>query len=378
MLPSIERHRNILAFALAALLRKKGRYGALLLVYSGVVCIVASVMFFTGSIRREAALLLTAAPDLIVQRLNAGRHDLIPRHYVTDIAKIRGVREVRPRYWGYYFDPTVKANYTVVVDTTGTYPQGSIGIGAGIARVRKLAAGDLFSLRSYGGEALLFTVQTLLPAASELVSCDLLIVHPDDYMALFPTDPAFAVDLAVSTSNPRELSTIAAKIVNRFPDTRAITRTEMLRTYDAIFDWRSGLLLAILASAIGTFAIFAWDRASGLSAEERKEIGILKGIGWDTDDVLLLKFWEGAAVSLTAFCIGTIGAILHVFYLDAPLFAALLKGWSVLYPSFTPAPEVTVLQLGTLFLCTVFPYAAATVIPSWRAATMDPDAAMRE
>jgi ABC-type lipoprotein release transport system permease subunit len=238
--------------------------------------------------------------------------------------------------------------------------------------------GDLISFHSYGGETLLFTIQELLSAEAELVSTDLLIMHEDDYGALFPTAPDRAVDLAVTASNPRELPTIAAKIVSRFPDTRAILKEEMLRTYDAIFDWRSGLLLAILVTAIGTFAIFAWDRATGLSAEERKEIGVLKGVGWDTSDVLLLKFWEGAALSLTAFCIGTIAATLHVFYLGASLFANLLKGWSVLYPTFNPAPEVTLLQFGTLFLFTVFPYAAATVIPSWRAATIDPDAAMRE
>ena len=85
------------------------------------------------------------------------------------------------------------------------------------------------------------------------------------------------------------------------PDTRPIVRDEILRTYDSVFNWRSGILVVILSGAVMAFIIFAWDKASGLSAEERKEIGILKAIGWETSDVILMKFWEGAVISLSSF-----------------------------------------------------------------------------
>ena len=100
-----------------------------------------------------------------------------------------------------------------------------------------------------------------------------------------------------------------------FPDTRPILKSEILRTYDSIFDWRGGMMIVMLAVAVLSFIIFAWDKATGLSAEERKEIGILKSIGWETSDVLLLKFWEGIVISLTAFLVGVILAYGHVFFL---------------------------------------------------------------
>jgi ABC-type lipoprotein release transport system permease subunit len=54
-----------------------------------------------------------------------------------------------------------------------------------------------------------------------------------------------------------------------------------------------------------------------------------------------------------------------------------LKGWSTLYPRFRLLPEIDPYQVATLFFLTVVPYTVSTVIPSWRAATIDPDAVMR-
>jgi ABC-type lipoprotein release transport system permease subunit len=35
--------------------------------------------------------------------------------------------------------------------------------------------------------------------------------------------------------------------------------------------------------------------------EEKREIGILKAIGWETSDIIRMKFWEGLVVSLSSF-----------------------------------------------------------------------------
>ena len=177
--------------------------------------------------------------------------------------------------------------------------------------------------------------------------------------------------------NKKEIPTIAAKIVDKLPDTRAITRDEILRTYDAVFDWRGGIMIAILAGAVLAFLIFAWDKATGLSGEERREIGILKAIGWETADVLQMKFWEGMVVSLSSFFIGVILAYFHIFYASATIFEPVLKGWSVLYPDFRLTPFISGYQIAILFFFTVIPYTVATIIPAWRAATIDPDVIMR-
>jgi lipoprotein-releasing system permease protein len=232
-------------------------------------------------------------------------------------------------------------------------------------------------LHTYEGRPVEFYIKGVLSPQSELISSDLLLISMAGFKQLFGIPAEDATDLTVAVRNRKEISTIAAKIVEALPDTRAITRNEILRTYDAVFDWRSGIMIAILAGAVLAFLIFAWDKAAGLSAEERREIGILKAIGWETADVLQMKFWEGMTVSLSAFFLGVILAYSHIFLASAALLAPVLKGWSTLYPNFRLTPFISAYQIAILFFFTVIPYTVATIIPAWRAATIDPDVVMR-
>ena len=181
----------------------------------------------------------------------------------------------------------------------------------------------------------------------------------------------------LEVKNRKELGTIAFKITQILPDTRPIRRDLILSTYDAVFNWRGGMVLVVLSGAVLAFIILAWDKATGLSAEERREIGILKAIGWDTSDVLLMKFWESAIISISSFFAGILLAYAHVFLASSSLFEPALKGWSVLYPDFRPVPFIDFYDVAVLFFIAVIPYSVATLVPSWRAATLDPDEVMR-
>jgi lipoprotein-releasing system permease protein len=246
-----------------------------------------------------------------------------------------------------------------------------------LARARGAGRGDVLSFRGHDGTLRAFQIQAVLPQESGLLSADLFLVAETDFRALFDVPTGQYTDLALRIPNPREIQTVAEKVLEALPDSRPILREEMLRTYHAVFDWRSALVLLPLSGALLAFAILAWEKASGLSADERREIGILKAVGWETDDVLAMKLWEGGLLSLLAFLFGTAAAYWHVFSLSAPLLAPVMQGWSVLYPDFRLAPAVGATQLLALFFLTVLPYLAATLVPVWRAAVTDPDEVMR-
>lgn len=373
----LERQRYLIDYTLSSMLRHKGRHFGLLVVYLLVVFLLASVMLFTHSLRREAAIILEEAPSIVVQRREAGRHALVPADYLTRVGRIRGVGERSGRLWGYYYDPAIRANYTLLVPRDRALPDDGIIIGAGIARARGLEPGDYLGFHAAGGRAVPLRIVDTLSAESQLVSADLILLSETRFRDLFAIPAGYYTDLVFDVPNPREVGKVMEKLATGLPDTRIISRGEILRTYDALFGWRQGIVLVVLSGSILAFAILAWDKASGLGPEERREIGILKAIGWETGDIIRMKCWEGVILSLTAFLTGYLLAWVHVFHGGAVLFEPVLKGWAVLYPRFDLVPFVDGWQLATLFFFTVFPYTVATMIPVWRSAITDPDEIMR-
>ena len=373
----LERQKYLIDYTLAALLRHKTRNLGLLLVYALLVFLFSAVLLLSQSLRREAATLLQDTPEVMVQRLVAGRHDLLPAAWLEPLRRIRGVSAVQGRLWGYYYDPAVKANYTLMVAPDRDLAANDILIGAALARIRQLGIGDILSLPTATGKPLPLKVAGILDSASELLSADLMLLSETGYRTLFNPPPDTYTDAVLTVRNRREARTVAEKIALALPGSRPILRTEILRTYDAVFNWREGMVFITLGAVLLAFVILAWDKAAGLSAEEKREIGILKAIGWETGDILRMKLWEGALLSLTAFLIGYALAYWQVFYGGARLFAPVLKGWAMLYPDFRLTPAVDLLQVLALLAVTVLPYLVATLIPIWRTATADPDAVMR-
>ena len=393
---SLTKHLKILEFALSSMLRRRMKNGGIIVVFSAVVFLLSSILFLTNAFRAEALAVLEGAPQLVVQRIMAGRHALIPLDYAATIARMPGVGTVRPRYWGYYYDVFTGANYTLLGASAGETEASDSGplrmiegtfitpgrrdvcvIGKGVAEVRAAGIGDLVSLRDTAGEMREYEVIGLFESPSRLLTNDLIVLPEADLRSLFGMPAGQATDLWVEVYNQREVDNIVGKIREEFADARPITRAEILRTYETLFSWRGGLLLAMFLGAVAAFAILAWDKAAGLSADERREIGILKAIGWETEDILELRFWEGAVIALVAFLAGVTAGYAHVFYLKADLLAPILKGWSVLFPAIDLAPRVDPYELAVLLFFTVVPYIAATIVPSWKAAITDPDLVMR-
>jgi lipoprotein-releasing system permease protein len=383
------RRLKILEYAISSLWRRRAKNLSIVVVFTFTISVLASILVLTHSLRVEANHILQDAPDVVVQRLSGGRHDLIPVSLIDSIAEIPGVAKVTPRYWGYYYDALTGGNYTLLgLDETGpptiAMLEGALpsavatcAIGSGIAATRQVGIGDELILIDSRNVGVAFDIVGVFRSESAILTNDLVILGSEDLIRFFGLPDGRATDLSVDVFNPNEIETIAAKIKREHPETRPITKGEIARTYDAVFSWRSGMMLTVFFSALIAFCILAWDKATGISAEEKREIGILKAIGWGTADVLELKFWEGIVISATSFLLGVILAFVHVFILDASFLAPVIKGWSVLFPDFRVTPYLDLYQIFVMGFLTVVPYVASTIIPSWKTAITDPEEVMR-
>lgn len=391
---AFEKQLNILDYTLASLMRKKMKNFSVIFVFSIVIFLLASFQMISASLNRLADTMLAKAPEITLQRMVAGRQESIPLSYLDKLHGIFGIRSIRPRIWGYYFDASTGANFTVqgqagfkpadvpMVSIPKTALEKEKGvsqavIGEGVKKVLDLQNKDLFSFFRPDLSLKSFAVAGIFDPKSNPGTYDLILTDLKTARDLFQIPDGYATDLLVSVTNPKEIDTIAKKIAEKLPDVRIITRPQIAKTYDVVFSWRSGFASICLLTAVAAFIILAWDKASGLSPEERREIAILKILGWETRDVLAVRFWEGLLVAALSFAIGSSLAYAHVLFFEASFFKPLMLGWSVIRPPLGLAPTFHVADALLLLSFSVLPYLAATVIPAWRCAIIPPDAAVK-
>ena len=212
---------------------------------------------------------------------------------------------------------------------------------------------------------------------TQLESNDMIVMSKDNVREIFDIDESMATDIVVKVLNPDEVQTIASKIKLLFPDSRIVTKNDLKISYQNIFDYKSGIFLALFIISLFTFFIIIYDKASGLSSEEKREIGILKAIGWRVDDVLKEKFYEGFIISFIAYILGVLLAFGFVYILQAPLLQNIFTGYSQLKTSFELPFVFDIQTLFLVFFLSVPVYIAATIIPSWKSATLDADEVIR-
>ncbi len=392
----MNRYLNLLDFTIHSLRRRGWKNLFLLLLFSYLVFLFTSVLMLTGAIKKEVQNGISVMPDITIQKLNAGRQVPIPISYAKGIDEIFGIERIESRIWGYYFDSSTQANYTLIgydVDKdTWAKELGEISIaggegdrlkdgaailGGGIMRAKYLHLGDAFALNTPDFKSRTLTVVGSFKGITNLHTYDVILLSLKDARSILGVEDGFATDIAVYVSNKNEVTTVAKKISEGLPGIRVVLRNQLARTYDTVYSWKTGFILVTFLGCLLAFVMMIWDKASGLSAEEKREIGILKANGWDVSDILIMKFWEGLGISLVSFLGGVMFAYVFIFILGAPLLKYLVIGWSILYPPFRFAPVLDINQLSVVFFLSVIPYIISTIIPSWKAAIIDPDMVIR-
>ncbi|AFM06066.1 ABC-type transport system, involved in lipoprotein release, permease component [Bernardetia litoralis DSM 6794] len=391
---------NILNYAVLSLLRSWQKQVSLIVIYALVVGFYASVVFFTSSLKTETSQTLEDLPPLWVQQLQGGRLVPMSVSLQDSISKIRGIKKVFPRYWGYFFDDATGAVLTVM----GTdFPNKEIGflefkedynqnkkeknnqngvlVGTGVLETRNLQLGDFLSLNDNNGKKVSYEIVGSFGAKSDLLTKDLIILPIKEAQKIIglrsDSTHSLCTDIAVEIYNPEEIENIGKKIDARFPSLRVVTLAQLSSTYQTLFSWRGGIFIYGSLLSVLAFLLLMWERASGLSSNEKKELGILKAIGWQINDVLFLKLTEGAILSITATLLGIVLAYVHVFVFNSPILKPFLIGWSVLYPAYDLQPFVSLGDILSIFSLSIVPYLAATLFPAWRGATTEAADAMR-
>ncbi len=387
----------LVEYAINALFRNRSKNIFILVVFTLLTALLSSMFFITGSIKHELQTTVDALPQIVVQKIKAGRHYDIDTSVADEILNLTGVSEALPRVWGYYYFENAGVNFSVMgieqyaqqykksfdtvvnkFDFDELDSNKQMVVGEGVKKVmEKNYYNRYFNFIKPDGTFKQISIAGTFKSDTKLESNDMILMSTQNVREIFDIAESKATDIVVKVPNPEEVTTIASKIKLLYPDSRVITSNDLQVSYQNIFDYKSGLFLALFTVALFTFFMIIYDKASGLSSEEKREIGILKAIGWRVDDVLKEKFYESFIISFLAFLVGTLLAFAFVYLFQAPLLREIFVGYSQLKTSFELPFVFDIQTLFLVFFLSVPIYIAATIIPSWRAATLEVDEVIR-
>jgi len=388
--------KHILAFALSSLARRGSKNLFIFIIFTFMIFIFSSIFMIADALKTEMFATLKALPDITVQRIIAGRQTMIDTNRCKEIGKLFGVTDVNPRVWGYYYLPALVVNFSIVgvesfskqykremdgiVDKFSDKLVGGdymvVGVGV-LKELKKIFFNDYFYFVKSDGSLKKVNIAGVFKPSTSLESNDIIIMDSELVREIFGMDETKATDIVVNVISQDEVPTIAKKIKEIYPDSRVITKDDLKTSYTNVFNYKSGLFLALFIVSIFTFFIIIYDKVSGLSSEERREIGILKAIGWKIDDILKVKLFEALIISSLAYAFAVTLAVGYVFGLQAPLLRELFMGYSVLKPPFDLPFVLDGGVLALIFFTTIPIYTTATIIPTWRVAMLDVDEVIR-
>lgn len=340
--------------------------------------------------------------DLYVTGSRFGRPAPLPLAALPQVRRIEGVVEVVPRIVGEVVLGRERVRAVLVGlpsercaawgdciegELPRTRSLNELVIGTSLARKLNLKRGDTllpFYRNEREGSHLSRVVGTFKPDAP-LWQASLILTTFETAAHIFDQRGS-ATDLLV-WCRPDSVATVSRAIEQSLsfsePGGEGVMRAAVTARQDLLALLPRGLLHRegifnlhfVLAFAIGILVLLV---TSGIGqGDRRREIGILKATGWQTDEVLLRGLLESWALSLAGACVALLLAWMWLRVFNGYGIAGLFLDGAGAAPSFrvpfrlTPVPALlafvlafAVVLMGTLYSC-------------WRAAVTPPREAMR-
>ena len=382
----------LIEYAIGSMLRQKSKNIFIMVVFVLLVFLLSSVLLISSSIKTELQSSVDLLPEILVQNIKAGRVADIDTKIADDILQIAGVDDVVARVWGYYrfkntnftimgidgFEKQYKSSFVKIANSLIETDKPTMIIGSGVKKILSSSHYDsYFNFIKPNGEYKKVFIGGIFDRATNLESNDIILMPKRFAQEIFDMQQDRATDIVVKVLNKLEISTIVNKIKMLYPNTNIITKDEIRRNYEMVFNYKSGIFLTIFIIYLSTFFMIIYDKLSGLDANQREEIGVLKAIGWSVDNVLVAKFYEGLSISLFSYLVGMILANIFVYIFQAPLLRDIFQGFSTLKTDFILPFTFDWQVLLLVFFLSVPIYLASIIIPSWRVATMPVDEVIR-
>ena len=389
------RNSSFFYFLTLNLLKEKRRFVGIVLISTLLIFLLSSVLFISSSIKSTLNSSLNAQPDFVVQNIKGGKVSAIQAKQVDKIVNIFGVKQVTKRVYGrYFFDEKYSALIVGVdfldeqsskylskvidsVDLKLFYSKDNMLVGQGVlSYLNSHYYAASYNFLTPSGAMQKVSLFEALNTKGSLLSNDMIIMPLELAQKVLGLQEGELTDIALNVPNDSEWESIKAKLQSLNFSTRVVSKKDMQKSYESLFNYKGGVFLVLYLIVIATFSLLLYLRYSLASSLERKEIAILRAVGWSIKDVLKLKFLENIFLVIFAFILGSSLAYIFVFILGAPLLKNIFLGGANLEQFATFAPVVDYGVLSTIFIVYAVAFLGSVLIPVWKIAVTEPKEAL--
>jgi ABC-type lipoprotein release transport system permease subunit len=357
-----------------------------------IIFLLSATLFISSSIKYSINNFLSLQPDFVVYKNRGGKILNLPTSYVDKILEIYGVSEVTPRVYGrYYFN---KQNSALIIGIDFLDEQASkelkkiikninlkdflngnkMIIGSGVkSYFSKNFYKDEYNFLTPKGDFLKVKIYKTLQKSQNLIANDVIIMQQNLAKKILGIKQENCSDIALNVPNDNEWQNVQDKLSALDYDILVVNKNEVKKEYENLFNYKSGFFLILYLIAITTFVLILYQRYSSIQSTQKRNLGILRSLGWSIKDILKFKFLESLLLVLFSFIIGVSLAYIFVFILGAPI----LKNIFVTANYIVLTPIIDFSVLATIFLIYSVPFFAAVLIPVWKIAVTEPKEAMK-
>ncbi len=386
-----------LNFLFLSLYKHRAKHIAIFIISTLLIFLLSSMTFISSALQQESLNTLKGESDFLLQKMRSGQAVDTPIAWVDEIEKIRGVSVVTPRIYGKYLLPYDEKYFTIIgvdffdeqivanlkklfldLDIKSFLQKDQMIVGEGVRAYMKQNHYDTyFNFLTPQGEEKSVSIYDNFSHEGNLVSNDLIIMSADLAREILGVDEEEVSDISISVPNEAERDNIAFKLKSLHFDARIIAKTDMQSAYEKFYNYKSGIFLLLFILSLSTFMLILYQRYAMVGSSDKKEIAILRMLGWSIKDVLKLKLYETLFISIFSFMLGIVLAYVFVFVFNAPLLRDIFLGFGNLTnnPSFQPVIDGGL--IASLFLFFILPFVFAVIIPVWRIAIIDPYEGMK-
>ena len=384
-------------FLFLLLSKHKSKHIAIFIISILIVFLISSVLFISNSLKKEVFSTLNNQSDFIIQKTNNGKIFDTPISWVEDFSSINGVKNVQQRVYGLYYFMPENVYFTIVgvdlfeentnknikellsaLNISDFLQNDSMIIGNGIKKIfDKYHYFDSYDFKLLDKNTINIKIFKDLPQEANLVANDLIIMDINLAKKILNINEENSTDIVLNVPNDLEKQNIKEQLILKHSNIRILQKENLKKEYENMFNYKGGIFLVLFIVVIFTFILILYQRYSMISSSDKKEIGILKAVGWSIKDIIKLKIIENFIVGFMAFIIGIIIAYIFVFILNAPILKNIFIGFSNVQNDFILNANIEFSTLITLFLFFIIPFLSAVLIPVWKIAVIDANESMK-